>query len=171
MRQHISQNEKKFPTTMAPRLQNFTMNLGPTDPKWAERLREELVAIVRYVEEAADDDNDWFDVQPVDDKGLKWEGTCWFLYNMKRYRFTVHFEIPAGYPATPIEIRLPELDGKTEKMYRGGYICMDTHFAPEWRSNSPWYGIVHAMCLALGPWLAAEIPHLVESGTLARIGK
>ena len=156
---------------MAPRLPTFTTNLGPNDPKWAERLREELVALVGYVEDAAEDDKDWFDVQPVDEKGLKWEGSCWFLHEMKKYEFIVNFEIPAGYPTTPIEIQLPELDGKTEKMYRGGYICMDTHFAPEWRANSPKYGIVHAMCLALGPWLAAEIPHLAESGTLARILK
>ena len=35
----------------------------------------------------------------------------------------VNFEIPATYPLTSIEICLPELDGKTVKMYRGGKIC------------------------------------------------
>eukprot|EP00971_Amphidinium_carterae_P020092 395847-Amphidinium_carterae.1 len=39
----------------------------------------------------------------------------------------------AGYPAVPIELELPELDGKTPKMYRGGKICLDIHFAPLWR--------------------------------------
>ena len=30
------------------------------------------------------------------------------------------------------EIVLPELDGKTAKMYRGGKICMTDHFKPLW---------------------------------------
>jgi len=98
---------------------------------------------------------------------LQWNGTCWTVYEMKKYSFKVRFEIPATYPVTPIEIELPELDGKTDKMYRGGKICMDLHFAPLWRSNSPKYGIVHALCLALGPWLAAEVPSLVASGALS----
>jgi ufm1-conjugating enzyme 1 len=31
---------------------------------------------------------------------------------------------------------------------------------------SPKYGIAHALALALGPWLAAEIPYLVENGII-----
>lgn len=29
---------------------------------------------------------------------------------------------------------------------------------------SPRFGIAHALCLGLAPWLAAEIPILVDSG-------
>ena len=55
----------------------------------------------------------------------------WFLrYNL--WFFTLCFKIPATYPQTPIELRLPELEGLTEKMYRGGKICIDIHFAPLW---------------------------------------
>jgi ufm1-conjugating enzyme 1 len=54
-----------------------------------------------------------------------------------------------GYPLTPIEIKLPELDGKTEKMYRGGKICIDIHFAPLWQKNAPNFGIAHALALAV----------------------
>lgn len=32
-------------------------------------------------------------------------------------------KIPPTYPLSPMELVLPELDGKTEKMYRGGKIC------------------------------------------------
>ena len=156
---------------MSPKLPVFRLNIGPLDAKWADRLREELVALVNYVEEVVDDDKDWFDVQPIDEKGLKWEGSCWVMHDMTKYTFAVKFEIPAGYPTAPIEVQLPELDGKTEKMYRGGYICTDIHFAPLWRSNAPKYGIVHAMCLALGPWLAAEVPHLAASGALSNLRK
>ena len=50
------------------------------------------------------------------------------MHNLTKYRFKVEFEIPATYPSAPMEIILPELDGKTPKMYRGGKICMDIHF-------------------------------------------
>jgi len=50
---------------------------------------------------------------------------------------------------------LPELEGKTIKMYRGGKICQDIHFAPLWAKNTPKLGISHALAMALGPWLAA----------------
>ena len=53
--------------------------------------------------------------------------------------------MPATYPLTPIELALPELDGKTEKMYRGGKICQDIHFAPLWQKMTPKYGIAHAL--------------------------
>lgn len=32
--------------------------------------------------------------------------------------------------------------------------------------NSPRFGIAHALCLGLAPWLAAEIPILVDSGMI-----
>eukprot|EP00960_Hanusia_phi_P041813 755161-Hanusia_phi.AAC.8 len=81
---------------------------------------------------------------------------------------------------------LPELDGKTAKMYRGGKICLTVscfvlflilqdmchasyftvtllkvHFNPLWQRNVPKFGIAHAMALGMGPWLAAEVPDLV----------
>jgi ufm1-conjugating enzyme 1 len=31
---------------------------------------------------------------------------------------------------------------------------------------SPRFGIAHALCLGLAPWLAAEIPILVDSGMI-----
>ena len=44
--------------------------------------------------------------------------------------------------------------------------CMhaDTGFS---LCRSPHFGIGHAMCLGLAPWLAAEIPHLVDSGVIS----
>lgn len=57
------------------------------------------------------------------------------------------------YPATAPELELPELDGKTSKMYRGGKICLTIHFKPLWSKNVPHFGIAHALCLGLGPWM------------------
>lgn len=90
------------------------------------------------------------------------------------------------YPATAPEIALPALDGKTAKMYRGGKICLTDHFKPLWARNVPKFGIAHAMALGvrrggrggvdglpfsfinlsfqLAPWLAVEIPDLIEKG-------
>ena len=62
---------------------------------------------------------------------------------------------------SPPEIRLPELDGKTPKMYRGGKICCDVHFNPLWGKHAPSYGIAHAM--ALGVSIHARLPSVVSS--------
>jgi ufm1-conjugating enzyme 1 len=53
------------------------------------------------------------------------------------------------YPTTAPEIALPELDGKTAKMYRGGKICLTDHFKPLWARNAPKFGIAHAMALGV----------------------
>ena len=50
---------------------------------------------------------------------------------------------------SPIEIELPELDGKTSKMYRGGKICIDIHFSPLWAKNTPKYGIANTLAIAV----------------------
>lgn len=39
-----------------------------------------------------------------------------------------------------------------------------------WAKNAPHFGIAHALCLGLGPWLAAEIPHMVETGAITHKG-
>jgi ufm1-conjugating enzyme 1 len=54
-----------------------------------------------------------------------------------------------AYPESPIELALPELDGKTAKMYRGGKICLDIHFSPLWSKNVPKFGLAHALALAV----------------------
>lgn len=59
------------------------------------------------------------------------------------------FQIPITYPSTAPEIALPELDGKTAKMYRGGKICLTEHFKPLWAKNVPKFGIAHAMALGV----------------------
>ena len=73
-------------------------------------------------------------------------------------------QIPVTYPTTAPEIAIPELDGKTAKMYRGGKICLSDHFKPLWARNVPKFGIAHAMALGLGPWLAVEVPDLIQKG-------
>lgn len=153
--------------SLADKIPLLTINAGPRDPAWPDRLREEYSALITYIEINQNDDNEWFSVEP-DDSGIKWKGKCWYIYELIKYEFDLEFEIPATYPATPIEMVLPELDGKTAKMYRGGKICLDIHFAPLWARHQPSYGIAHALALALGPWLAAEIPVLVDQGTVTR---
>eukprot|EP01098_Paradermamoeba_levis_P014442 TRINITY_DN688_c0_g1_i4.p1 TRINITY_DN688_c0_g1~~TRINITY_DN688_c0_g1_i4.p1 ORF type:complete len:192 (+),score=72.90 TRINITY_DN688_c0_g1_i4:79-576(+) len=145
----------------------LTVKAGPKDGEdWVKRLKEELTALIEYVKMNKENDNDWFRIEP-NKLGTRWTGKCWFIHELHKYEFDVQFDIPVTYPTTPIEIELPELDGKTSKMYRGGKICLTIHFKPLWAKNIPHFGIAHALALGLAPWMAAEIPHLVEAGVLA----
>lgn len=62
-------------------------------------------------------------------------GKCWYVHELIRYDFDFEFDVPATYPSTAPEIQIPELDGKTAKMYRGGKICLTVHFKPLWAKN------------------------------------
>lgn len=88
------------------------------------------------------------------------------MHNFEKYEFDLTFDLPVTYPTAPVPLALPELDGMTEKMYRGGLICLDAHFQPLWSKHVPHYGIAHALALGLAPWLAAEVPHLAEQGKI-----
>ena len=94
-----------------------------------------------------------------------------YIHEMLKYEFDVEFDVPVTYPTTSPEIALPELDGKTAKMYRGGKICLTDHFKPLWAKNVPKFGIAHAMALGLGPWLAVEIPDLISKGVVTYVEK
>lgn len=130
---------------------------------------------------------DWFKLE-ANKTGTRWTGKCWVMHNFKRYEFELEvvvfvrrfflfstsrnplppskFELPVSYPTSPVPLSLPELDGKTEKMYRGGFICLDAHFQPLWSKNVPHFGIAHALAMGLAPWLASEVPHLVDAGLI-----
>lgn len=88
------------------------------------------------------------------------------MHDLVRYEFDLQFDVPVTYPQVSVPIALPELDGKTAKMYHGGLICLTEHFQPLWARNVPHFGIAHALALGLAPWLAAEVPHLVENGLI-----
>ncbi|KAK9303835.1 hypothetical protein QLX08_004571 [Tetragonisca angustula] len=144
---------------------------GPRDKElWVQRLKEEYQALIKYVKNNKESDNDWFRLES-NKEGTKWFGKCWYIHNFLKYEFDIEFDIPVTYPITAPEIALPELDGKTAKMYRGGKICLTDHFKPLWARNVPKFGIAHAMALGLGPWLAVEIPDLIEKGAVSHKDK
>ncbi|KAG2483046.1 hypothetical protein HYH03_018075 [Edaphochlamys debaryana] len=144
----------------------LTEKAGPRDKqKWQDRLKQELHALITYIKMNKESDTDWFSIQPNAD-GTHWTGKCWYVHDLIKYEFDFQFDIPATYPDTAPEIELPELEGKTAKMYRGGKICLTIHFKPLWSKNSPHFGVAHALCLGLAPWLAAEVPFMVESGVI-----
>ena len=145
----------------------LTVRAGPRDAKeeWEKRLKEELQALIAYVQMNKASDSDWFTIS-ADKGGTKWSGTCWYVHEYLRYEFAFEFETPATYPATAPEVKIPALDGRTAKMYRGGAICLTLHFKPLWSRNAPHFGVAHALCLGLAPWLAAEVPHLVAEGVV-----
>ncbi|XP_015174409.1 PREDICTED: ubiquitin-fold modifier-conjugating enzyme 1 [Polistes dominula] len=135
---------------------------GPRDKDlWVQRLKEEYQVLITYVKNNKESNNDWFRLES-NKEGTRWFGKCWFIQDYLKYEFEVEFDIPVTYPLTAPEITLPELDGKTAKMYRGGKICLTDHFKPLWARNVPKFGIAHAMALGLAPWLAIEIPELIR---------
>ncbi|XP_025406183.1 ubiquitin-fold modifier-conjugating enzyme 1 [Sipha flava] len=139
---------------------------GPRDVDlWPQRLKEEYQSLIQYVQNNKAADNDWFRLES-NKEGTKWFGNCWVFHNQLKYEFDIEFDIPVTFPTTAPEIALPELDGKTAKMYRGGKICLSDHFKPLWARNVPKFGISHALALGLGPWLAVEIPELISRGVV-----
>jgi ufm1-conjugating enzyme 1 len=146
------------------------VNAGPRDPAWPARLKEELAALIAFIsatKAAGGGGGDcWFSVTPADPGGLAWSGVAWATHDCARYRFPFAFDTPAAYPAAPPALRIPALEGKTPKMYRGGAICLDAHFAPLWARHAPGFGFLHSLVHGLGPWLAAEVPALVAAGAI-----
>mmetsp|Transcript_21042 Transcript_21042/g.59191 ORF Transcript_21042/g.59191 Transcript_21042/m.59191 type:complete len:178 (+) Transcript_21042:80-613(+) len=137
---------------------------GPRDgDAWVKRLKEEYKALIQYIKLNKDTDNDWFTLSS-NKAGTRWQGKCWTFIDNQKYEFDFEFDIPVTYPTTAPEIQIPELDGKTPKMYRGGKICLTVHFKPLWSKNVPHFGIAHALCMGLAPWLGAEIPLLADRG-------
>ena len=148
----------------------------PTEPDplllspLASGSSQEYTALIKYVQLNKGSDQDWFTISS-NKEGTHWSGKCWYIHNLLKYEFDLEFDIPVTYPMTSPEIQLPELDGKTSKMYRGGKICLSIHFKPRWSKNSPHIGVAHALCLGLGPWMAAEIPHLIDTGIISHKDK
>ncbi|KAI6188101.1 Ubiquitin-fold modifier-conjugating enzyme 1 [Aphelenchoides besseyi] len=141
-------------------------NAGPRDgDMWLDRLQEEFQTLIKLIESNKEKDADWFRIEANED-GTRWFGKCWYYHNMVKYEFEIEFDIPITYPKTAPEIAIPSLDGKTAKMYRGGKICLSDHFKPLWARNAPKFGIAHVLTLGLSPWLAVEVPSLVERGVI-----
>ncbi len=139
---------------------------GPRDgDQWTQRLKEEYGSLIKYVENNKETDTHWFNLES-NAQGTRWYGTCWTYYKNEKYEFDMEFDLPVTYPQAAPEIALPALEGKTVKMYRGGKICMTTHFFPLWSRNVPYFGISHVLALGLGPWLSIEVPAMVEEGVL-----
>lgn len=159
--------------TMDPRVKESVSRIplmrtkaGPRDGEaWTQRLKEEYESLITFVENNKASDNHWFQLES-NAQGTRWYGKCWQFYKNSKYEFDMEFDLPVTYPQTAPEIALPALEGKTVKMYRGGKICMTTHFHPLWARNVPYFGISHALALGLGPWLSVEVPAMVEEGVL-----
>lgn len=140
---------------------------GPRDHTlWASRLKEEYGALIRAVELNKSADSDWFRLEANHD-GTRWSGVCWFIHELLKYELQLEVQLTVTYPTTAPDLLLPELEGKTAKMFSGGKICLTEHFHPLWARNQPRFGIAHALALGLGPWLAVEIPDLIAKGLIS----
>jgi ufm1-conjugating enzyme 1 len=69
-------------------------NSGPRGDKegWEKRLKEEYAALIQYVKICKETDSAWFTIQS-NAEGTKWYGKCWYVHNMLKYEFKVHFDV------------------------------------------------------------------------------
>ena len=107
-----------------------------------------FLSFAQYVKINKEQDKDWFQIE-CNKTGTRWNGKCWYFYEQMRYEFDLEFEVPVTYPEAAPELRLPQLEGLTSKMYRGGKICQTLHFQPLWARNIPRFGIAHSLALSV----------------------
>ena len=62
------------------------------DKDWVNRLKEEYLALIKYIEINKKEENDWFKIES-DKEGIKWKGKCWMIYEMVKYEFDLEFEV------------------------------------------------------------------------------
>ena len=66
---------------------------GPRDgAEWVKRLKEEYAALIQYIKQNKENDNDWFTIKS-DKNGHKWEGKCWYFYESVKYEFDLSFDV------------------------------------------------------------------------------
>ena len=98
-----------------------TIKAGPRDGEdWIKRVKEEYKALIQYQQVNKEAGNEWFTIEAANKTGTRWQGKVWTFHDSIKYEFDLEFDIPVSYPSVAPELALPELDGKTEKMYRGG---------------------------------------------------
>lgn len=96
----------------------LSVKAGPRDgAAWTQRLKEEYKALIAYTSMNKAKDNDWFRISAANPEGTRWTGKCWYIHNLLKYEFDLQFDIPVTYPATAPELELPQLDGKTQKVF------------------------------------------------------
>lgn len=74
------------------KIPNLKTKAGPRDANWAERLKEEYLALIELVKLNQEDDNEWFQIEP-ENNGKNWKGKCWYFYNFQKYEFDLQFEV------------------------------------------------------------------------------
>merc|ERR1712004_251277 len=63
---------------------------GPRDGElWVQRLKEEYQALIKYVENNKQADNDWFRLESNKD-GTRWFGKCWYIHELLKYELTLN---------------------------------------------------------------------------------
>mmetsp|Transcript_16635 Transcript_16635/g.34125 ORF Transcript_16635/g.34125 Transcript_16635/m.34125 type:complete len:112 (-) Transcript_16635:383-718(-) len=62
----------------------LSIRAGPRDGEaWNARLKEELTALIKYVQINKNSDKDWFQVES-NKTGLRWSGKCWYFHDKVR---------------------------------------------------------------------------------------
>ncbi|KAG8078735.1 hypothetical protein GUJ93_ZPchr0007g3133 [Zizania palustris] len=75
---------------------------GPRDDDvcW-QRLKEEYHALIAYMSVNKSKDNDRFRIFAANPEGTRWEGMCWYVYNLRHYEFPSSSTSPSPTPMSP----------------------------------------------------------------------
>ncbi|KAM1499971.1 hypothetical protein ACFX15_022115 [Malus domestica] len=104
-----------------------------------------------YTQMNKSNDNDWFRISAANPKGTRWTGKCWYVYTSSSTSSISSSISPS--PTPPPHLNSSSLTRRQDP--KGGKICLIVHFKPLWAKNCPRFGMAHALCLGLAPWLAA----------------
>ena len=63
-------------------ISSYKINYFFRDPKWIERLKEEYIALIKYIELNKSEDNDWFKIES-NKEGTKFELMINLVFNLK----------------------------------------------------------------------------------------
>eukprot|EP00730_Choanoeca_flexa_P007219 TRINITY_DN12298_c4_g1_i3.p2 TRINITY_DN12298_c4_g1~~TRINITY_DN12298_c4_g1_i3.p2 ORF type:complete len:119 (+),score=20.70 TRINITY_DN12298_c4_g1_i3:41-358(+) len=68
-------------------------NAGPrSGDKWLTRQKEEMLALIQYVKNNKENDNDWFKLDS-NKEGTRWFGKCWIVVDLLKYEFDIEFDV------------------------------------------------------------------------------
>uniref|UniRef100_A0A8B9ZFE5 Ubiquitin-fold modifier-conjugating enzyme 1 n=1 Tax=Anas platyrhynchos TaxID=8839 RepID=A0A8B9ZFE5_ANAPL len=65
-------------------------------------LKEEYRALIQYVENNKNADNDWFRLES-NAEGTRWFGRCWYIHELLKYEFAIEFDGGQDLPQRPLQ--------------------------------------------------------------------
>ncbi|RXH71524.1 hypothetical protein DVH24_018879 [Malus domestica] len=114
-----------------------------------------------YTQMNKSNDNDWFRISAANPKGTRWTGKCWYVYTSSSTSSISSSISPS--PTPPPHLNSSSLTRRQDPKGRPyfdftifplpPFLFSDCNLSP--LISGPRFGMAHALCLGLAPWLAA----------------